>query len=56
MGKAFLMSVVIVPVLLGMHAANSRGLRRGFWRVIVSVLVFDILYLVALYVLRRRWI
>jgi hypothetical protein len=56
MGKAFLASVVIVPVLLGMYAAKSRRLRRGLWQTLASVLAFAVLYVLLLYYLRVHWL
>ena len=55
MGKAVLFSIVIVPVLLGMQAATTRRFRRGLWRMLASVLAFDVLFVLLLYYLRRRW-
>jgi hypothetical protein len=55
MGQALLLSVVVVPVLLGVLAGRSRRLRSGLARLLVSVFVFDLIYVMFLYVLLRRW-
>ena len=54
--KLLLISIVIVPVLLGMNAAGVRGKRRGLLLLLVFVLVYDALYMLMLYYLRVRWV
>lgn len=54
MTKGLLMSLVIVPVLLAVGAARSRGL-RGLPGLIASLLAFDLSYMLLLYYLHRRW-
>jgi hypothetical protein len=52
--KWLLMSVMVVPILLGLLPAKGR--RR--WRlsgVIGGVLAFDLFYLLVLYTLSYRW-
>ncbi len=56
MFKLLLMSVVIVPVLLGMQAATSRGLRRGVLVLLVLVSSYSMLYILMLYYLQYRWV
>jgi hypothetical protein len=56
MGKALLVTVVLVPVLLGMWSARTRGLRRGLQNLLVMLIVFDVAYLVLLYYLRHKWL
>lgn len=51
MAKAILLSVVVVPVLLGLRAASDRRPRRGLVRLLTLVLLFDVLYAAALYYL-----
>jgi hypothetical protein len=49
MKRALLLSIAFVPVLLGMHAAAARRPRRGFRRLLASLVVFDVLYALFLY-------
>ena len=56
MFKAFLNSIVIMPVLLGLlTAAKGRG-RRAVWLLIALVFAYDLAYLLLLYFLRTRWV
>ena len=54
MKRALLLSIVFVPVLLGMHAAAGHRPRRGFRRLLASLLVFDVLYALFLYYMFLR--
>lgn len=56
MFKLLLLSLVIAPVLLGMQAAANRKVRTGFLTLLALVFTYDVLYLVMLYYLRRRWV
>jgi hypothetical protein len=56
MFKGVLISVVIVPVLLGMQAASSRRVQRGALMLLSLLLVYDVMYLALLYYLRVRWL
>jgi hypothetical protein len=56
MFKLLLISVVIVPVLLGMQAATSRSARRGVFVLVALVFTYDMLYLLMLVYLRLRWV
>jgi hypothetical protein len=51
-----LISIVIVPVLLGMHAATSRRGPRGLPVLLAGLLVYDVLYMFMLYYLYFRWV
>ena len=54
MFKLLLISIVIVPVLLGMRAAR-RG-RQGVGLLLGLVLTYDVFYWLMLYYLRVRWV
>jgi hypothetical protein len=56
MFKVFLISIVMVPALLGMHAAKSGGRRRGLSLLLALVLAYDAVYWAMLYYLRVRWV
>ena len=56
MFKAVLISVVIVPVILGMQAGTSRRVRRGAPLLLAFLLAYDVMYVALLYYLRRRWL
>jgi uncharacterized membrane protein (UPF0136 family) len=56
MFKLLLISIVIVPVLLAMHAARGRASRRGVPLLLALVLGYDLLYWLMLYYLRLRWV
>jgi hypothetical protein len=56
MFKAILISVVIVPVILGMRAGTSRRVRRGAPLLLAFLLLYDVMYLALLYYLRVRWL
>jgi hypothetical protein len=51
-----LMSVVAVPVLLGLVAATGRRSRGALLWMIALVLLYDLFYLCLLYYLRHRWV
>jgi hypothetical protein len=56
MFKLLLISIVIVPVLLGMQAARrSRG-RQRMGLLLGLVLTYDVFYWLMLYYLRVRWV
>jgi len=51
----FMISIVIVPILLGVQAA-SPGKRARDWRILkIAWLVYAVLWFCALYYLRYRW-
>ena len=56
MFKILLISIVIVPVLLGMQAARTRNGQRGLLLLLASVFTYDVLYMLMLYYLRVRWL
>ncbi len=56
MFKSLLISVVAVPVLLGMLAARSRREGRGLAQLLVCLFAYNLLYMIMLYYLRRRWL
>lgn len=56
MFKLLLISVVIVPVLLGMQVALRVGPRRGLPALIALVLAYDLGFLFMLYYIRLRWV
>lgn len=49
MKQLFLVSVALVPVLLGIWAATDRSPRRGLARVLVSFALFTLAYATVLY-------
>jgi len=53
--KWLLISIVIVPVLLGVHAAASRRGPRGLPVLLGGLLLYDLLWLFMLYYLNYRW-
>jgi hypothetical protein len=54
LGKALLLSVVFVPILLGMWAASARRARSGLVRLVAAVFLFDGVYALSLYYLYLR--
>jgi hypothetical protein len=57
MFKLLLISIVIVPVLLGMRSATaSRAGGRGLQVLLVLLLAYDLLYMLMLIYLRFHWI
>lgn len=56
MFTTLLLSIVIVPVLLGMRLAGTRKMRRGLAVLAGLLLTYDVLYVLMLYYLRRRWL
>jgi len=54
--KWLLISIVIVPVLLGVHAATSRRGPRGLPVLLGGLLLYDVLWLFMLYYLNYRWV
>jgi hypothetical protein len=51
-----LISIVLVPVLLGMQAAKNPSRRRGQVLLLALLLTYDVLYVLMLYYLRIRWV
>jgi hypothetical protein len=56
MFKLLMISVVVVPVLLGIKASKKRNGRRGFGMLLAFVLTYDVFYFLMLYYLRLRWV
>ena len=56
MFKLLLISVVVMPVWLGMQAARRRSRRRGLMVLLALFVAYEVLYLVMLYYLRIRWV
>jgi hypothetical protein len=56
MGKALLLTVVFVPVLLGILAARERRPQRGLLQLLVMTFAFNVAYFVLLYYLRHKWL
>ena len=56
MFKALLNSIVIVPIVLALLAATSRRPRTGLPLLLGSVLAYNLLFLLMLYYLHRRWV
>ena len=56
MFKLLLISVVVMPVLLGMATARQRSRRRGLVLLLVLVAAYDAFYVAMLYYLRLRWV
>jgi hypothetical protein len=56
MFRQLLLSIVVVPVLLGIQAAKGRRERAGLVRLLALLLTFDVLYWVMLYYVRYRWV
>jgi hypothetical protein len=54
--KWLLISIVIVPTLLGVHAATSRRGPRGLPVLLGGLLLYDVLWLFMLYYLNYRWV
>ena len=54
LSKALLLSLVFVPILLGMRAASARRARGGLLRLVAAVLAFDGLYALFLYYVYLR--
>ena len=55
MFKYFLISIGILPVLVGVSAAKARDAGRSLSALRVSWVVYAILWFGALYYLRYRW-
>jgi hypothetical protein len=56
MFKLLLISIVVVPVLLGLQAANRRRAGHGLLQLLGLVFTFSVLYLIMLYYLHVRWV
>jgi hypothetical protein len=56
MFKLLLISIVMVPVLLGMQTGKSRSERRGLFLLLGLMLTYDVLYVLMLFYLRVRWV
>jgi hypothetical protein len=56
MFKLLLISIVVVPVLLGIWTAAARSRRRGSLMLLAFVLGYDALYFLLLYYVRMRWV
>lgn len=51
-----LLSIVIVPVVLGAVAARAGDARRGLLFLLACLLAYNTIYLVMLHYLRHRWV
>lgn len=56
MFKYLLISIVIVPVLLGVLAAGNGRTFRGFQALVLGWGIFAALWLFVLHFLRHRWL
>ena len=56
MFKLFLISIVAVPILLGMQAGRIRDRKQAVSVLVGVVLGYDLLYILLLYYLRMRWV
>jgi hypothetical protein len=56
MFKLILISIVLVPVLLGMLTGRNRSQRRGLNLLLAIMLTYDVLYVLMLFYLRVRWV
>ena len=56
MFSQFLISIVIVPVVLGVLVARGRRARQHLPQLLVLFAAFDVLYMLLLYYLRYRWV
>ena len=56
MFKYLLISIVIVPVLLGVKAANTRIGPRGLPVLVVGWVLFSVFWVGMLHYLRQRWL
>lgn len=56
MGKLLMLTVVFVPVLLGVVTARRRRLRAGLRQLLVATLLFDVAYMMLLYYLIYDWL
>jgi hypothetical protein len=54
--KWLLISIVIVPVLLGEQVATNRRVPRSLPLLIAALVAYDVLYLFMLYYLYYRWV
>ena len=56
MFSRFLITIVLVPVVLGMIAARGRTAQQRLLQLLAYIAVYDILYMFVLYYLRYRWV
>jgi hypothetical protein len=56
MFKLVVISIVLVPVVIGMQAARLRESWRGLLVLVAAIGVYDVLYVLNLYYLRIRWL
>jgi hypothetical protein len=56
MFKLLLISVVVVPVLLGMQAARSHSVRHGLFLLLAAIFIYDLFYFLMLYYIGVRWV
>lgn len=54
--KYLLISIVIVPVLLGIKTATGRNGTRGLRDLLVGWVIYSLLWVGLLYLLSRRWV
>jgi hypothetical protein len=52
----FFRSVMIAPIILGILAARQRRLQMSVAYLLAMVVVYDFLFILLLYYLRRRWV
>ena len=48
MGKLFLLSIIIAPIVLPLRAARSKNARKGLRKTLIQMALFNVFYLFVL--------
>jgi hypothetical protein len=55
LGKLFLLSIVLAPIVLPLRAARAKNARKGFRKTIIQMALFNVFYLFVLLFIYGRF-
>jgi hypothetical protein len=55
LGKLFLLSIIIAPILLPLRAARAKNARKGFRKTLIQMALFNVFYLFVLLFIYGRF-
>ena len=55
LGKLFLLSIVLAPIVLPLRAARAKNARKGFRKTVIQMALFNVFYLFVLLFIYGRF-
>jgi hypothetical protein len=55
LGKLFLLSIVLAPIVLPLRAARAKNARKGFRKTMIQMALFNVFYLFVLLFIYGRF-